>query len=65
MNSGISLGVMQPDPKPVLFEMLCPRCFHSVRALGSGFAGEHGLVLATCGCGETFEAQVMARELDS
>lgn len=64
--TGISLGVMRPDPKPVLYEMYCPACKRAVRGTGLGFVGSEDHITCRCGeCGTQFSATSTARELDS
>lgn len=64
--SGISLGVMTPDPETVLYETYCPGCHRAVRGTGMSRVGAEDRICCKCGdCGTEFETTTTARELDS
>lgn len=64
--TGISLGIMQPDPRPVIYEGWCGNCLRAVRGVGPGVVGETKTIFVQCGdCGQQFHIESTARELDS
>lgn len=64
--TGISLGVMTPDPETVLYETYCPGCHKAVRGTGLSHVGAEDHIRCQCGeCGVAFETTAKARELDS
>ena len=63
--TGVSIGVMQPDPRTVVIETRCPHCKSAIRSVALGHVGEPGQVELECQCGGKFTAQITPRELDS
>lgn len=63
-STGVSVGVLRPDVRPVLVEAICPRG-HAVRDVALGLVGDAGLVTLKCECGACFTIHATARELDS
>lgn len=63
--TGVSIGIMRPDPRPVLYEVRCPRCDELIRDVKAGVVGEEQLMTAMCNCGTKFDAALKAKELDS
>lgn len=65
-GTGVSLGVMLPDPVPAVFEQACRKCGAMVRERGLWHLGEEGRIQGQClGCGEPTTITAAARGLDS
>lgn len=66
LTTGIRMGVMQPDPVPVVLETTCPGCGQSVRGLALGHVGQEVTVeMEHESCGTSFRKELTTRALDS
>lgn len=60
------MGVMQPDPVPVVLEAICPGCHQPLRTVAQGHVGvEVTAVMEHEACGTTFTVDLTTRGLDS
>lgn len=65
-TTGIRMGVMQPDPVPVVLEATCPGCHLPVRGIAKGQVGvEVTVVMEHDACGTQFTIDLTTRGLDS
>jgi hypothetical protein len=66
LTTGIRMGVMQPDPVPVVLEAVCPGCHQSVRGIAMGHIGQEVTVeMQHESCGTSFTIDLTTRALDS